>query len=833
MGIRNVGGVREEDSEKDPRPPLGQGTGQDPRQGSGQGSGQDFGQGSDGDGRGGLEGELRRRLALLTLEEKVRLLTGADFWTLHPLPKIGLAPLVMSDGPSGVRGTTWDERHPSLLFPNPTSLAATWDPEAAEETGRLNGAQARDKGVHVQLAPTVNLHRTPLGGRHFENYSEDPLLAARIAVGFVRGVQSAGVAATVKHFVANDSETARMSYDARVDARTLEELYLRPFEEAVREGGAWAVMAAYNRVNGTAMTEHRALLTDLLKEEWGFDGVVVSDWTAIRSTEASAAAGMDLEMPGLPTSPWGERLVAAVREGRIAEEAVDDKVLRILRLAARTGALDGVPGPPPATTPADARRRLRDLAARGTVLLRNEGLLPLRGVSHLALIGPNAVRFAAQGGGSAHVDPEHVVTPYEGLRRVLGEDAVITVRPGVDPHTRLAPLPVARCADPETGEPGTRVDYLGADGTVLLSEHRRTAALLFLGGGLPEGTRQIALRAVFTPAGDGAHTFAAAGTGRLDLRVGDGVAESLTLTPDGTDPVESLTRPPEHRVAVELPAGRPVPVELRHTFDRPGFAVAFGIGYREPRLGEDEEFAAAVEAARAADAAVVVVGTDDGVESEGHDRTSLALPGRQDELVSAVAAANPRTVVVVNAGAPVLMPWRAEVAAVLWAWLPGQEGGDAIADVLTGLAEPGGRLPTTFPSSQTGVLSPYPRPDGALEYAEGTAIGYRHYAPEDIAYPFGHGLGYTTWEYEAVAAAPSGEAAEVTVRNTGNRRGREIVQCYASGPGLPIRLAGFATVEAGPGERVTVTVPLDRRVPRPYRLHAGRSIADLLVDTEF
>jgi beta-glucosidase len=779
----------------------------------------------------GLEADLRERLARLSLEEKVRLLTGAGFWTLHPIEKIGLAPLVLSDGPSGVRGTTWDERRPSLLFPNPTALAATWDPDAAEEAGRLNGAQARDKGVHVQLAPTVNLHRTPLGGRHFENYSEDPLLAARIAAGFVHGVQSAGVAATVKHFVGNDSETARMSYDARIDDRTLRDLYLRPFEETVRGAGAWAVMAAYNRVNGTSMTEHRPLITGLLKEEWGFDGVVVSDWTAIRSTEASAAAGMDLEMPGLPTSPWGDRLTAAVRDGRIGEEIIDDKVLRILRLAARVGALDGVPGPPPATTPADARRRLRDLAARGAVLLRNDGVLPLRGTSHVALIGPNAVRFAAQGGGSAHVNPEHVVTPYEGLRRALGEDAVITVHTGVTPHARLAPLPLAIAADPETGEPGTRVDYLDAAGTVLLSEHRRTAALLFLGG-LPAGTRRITLRTLVTPAEDGVHTFAAAGTGRFDLRVGDGVAETLTLAPDGDDMVESLMRPPEHRVTIGLEAGRPVPVELVHSFDEPPFAVAFGLGHRAPHLPEDEEFGAAVEAARAAEAAVVVVGTDDDVESEGFDRTSLALPGRQDDLVSAVAAANPRTVVVVNAGAPVLMPWREEVAAVLWAWLPGQEGGDAIADVLTGLAEPGGRLPTTFPVTQTGVLSPFPGPDGTLEYSEGTAIGYRHYALEDIAYPFGHGLGYTAWEYESITVAPSAESAEVTVRNAGNRRGREVVQCYASGPALSIRLAGFAAVEAGPGERVTVTVPLDERLPRSYRLHAGRSIADLIVDTE-
>lgn len=674
------------------------------------------------------ESELRARLARLSLEEKVHLLTGDGFWTLRPLPRIGLRRIVMSDGPSGVRGTRWDERDTSLLFPNPSALAATWDPALAERIGRLNGAQAREKGVHVQLAPTLNLHRTPLGGRHFENYSEDPLLTARIGAAFVRGVQSAGVAATPKHFVGNDSETSRMSYDARIGEEALDELYLRPFEEAVK-AGAWAVMAAYNKVNGASMTENRALLTDVLKRRWGFDGVVVSDWTAIRSTEESAAAGMDLEMPGLPSSPWRDRLVEAVRAGRVAEELIDDKVLRVLRLAARVGALEGFPEPPPVRTPADARRQLRDAAARAAVLLRNEGgLLPLRSPRRLALIGPNAVRFGAQGGGSAHVEPEHVVTPAEGLRRALGDATELTVHPGVYPHGRLAPLPMALAADPETGERGVRLEFLDAGGGVIESELRRAARFVLLDGP-PKGTAQIVVRARVTPAESGVHTFAVTGTGEYELRI-DGAATAVALTPGHGDPAEGLMRPPEHRVEAELPAGRPVAVELRHVRAPGWFAPVFGLGYREPRPAEDDALAAAVAAARDADAAVVVVGTNDEVESEGFDRASLALPGRQDELVSAVAAANPRTVVVVNAGAPVLMPWRDEVAAILWAWL-----------------------------------------------------------------------------------TVTGNTAEVTVRNTGERPGREVVQLYASTGGT-VRLAGFAVAEAAPGESATVRVPLDERVLR-------------------
>lgn len=765
---------------------------------------------------------LRDRLAKLSLEEKAGLLTGADFWTLRPAPAAGLGKLVLSDGPSGVRGTVWDERRPSLLFPNSSALAATWDPLVAREAGWLAGAQARDKGVHVLLAPTVNLHRTPLGGRHFECYSEDPLLTSRMAAGFVAGVQSAGVAATVKHFVGNDSETARMSYDARIGERTLRELYLRPFEETVKSG-AWLVMAAYNGVNGTTMTENHHLLTGVLKREWGFDGVVVSDWMAVRSTEASANAGMDLAMPG-PRGPWGARLVQAVRDGRVAEEVIDDKVLRILRLAARVGVLDGVPGPPPVTTPGDARQRLRGLAARSCVLLRNSGILPLPPVSRIALLGPNAVRLSMQGGGSAHVNPEHFITPYEGLRRALGPDTAIAVHPGVYPHRLLPDLPLGSARDPETGEPGFRVGYRDADGAQLGSENRRAARLVFMGT-LPEGTREILVRTECTPGRPGEHAFSVAGAGSYELRVGE-VTEKTTLEVSGDDPVEALMRPPEQRVTVTLDDA-PVPVEVRHLIGEGALFTAFGLGHAEPRRGDDEELAAAVAAAREADAAIVIVGTDDEVESEGFDRTTLALPGRQDELVSAVAAANPRTVVVVNAGAPVLMPWREDVAAVLWAWLPGQMGGDAIADILTGAAEPGGRLPTTFPASEEDILPVQPV-DGRIEYTEEAAIGYRRYRPQDVAYPFGHGLGYTSWSYDAVTARRDGSGritAEVSLTNTGERAGREVVQCYVTGPD-GTRLAGFGTVEAAPGAQVTTAVQLDEP-PKGGSLRIGRSVTDL------
>ncbi|MBB5135627.1 beta-glucosidase [Thermocatellispora tengchongensis] len=774
----------------------------------------------------------------MTLKEKVALLTGADAWTLTPVPSAGLGALALSDGPVGPRGTSYGgDTTPSLLFPSPTSLAATWDEETARETGRLMGARAREMGVHVLLAPTVNLHRSPLGGRHFECYSEDPLLSARMAAGFVEGVQSAGVAATVKHFVGNDSETERMTYDARIGEAALREVYLPPFEAAVREAGAWVVMAAYNRVNGETMTENHRLLTGVLKDEWGFDGVVVSDWMAARSTEATALAGLDLVMPG-PDGPWGDALVAAVEDGRVPAEVVDDKVLRVLRLAARTGALEGAPAPPAPAVPRDVRDRLRELAVRGSVLLRNDGLLPLRaeGLRRVALIGPNAVRLAAQGGGSAHVTPERVVTPLEGLRRMLGDDVQITVHAGVFPHAKLPPLPGDLAADPETSQAGVRLEYRAADGSVLSAEHRDPAPWWFPIV-LADEVRELVVRARLTLTASGVHRLSVLGTGRHTLRVPGQDDQAHEQLQDGDDIAALLLNPPSHTFTFQAPAG-PVDIEVRIEPQRnlPYPVTLAGLGYEPPRGTDEEELAAAEAAARTADVAIVLVGSDADTETENLDRTTLALRGRQDELVRRVCAANPRTVVVVNAGAPWLMPWAERPGALLWAWFPGQEGGDAIADVLFG-AEPGGRLPTTFPATEGDVPVLSTRPvDGVLDYAEGDRIGYRAYRAEGVLFPFGHGLSYTTWEY--VRAISSGDAVEVTVRNAGDRPGREVVQAYLESSGS-LRLAGFAAVEAGPGQSVTARIEIApralsrwtgagwARAEGPHTLRIGRSTSDL------
>ncbi|MEV0229165.1 glycoside hydrolase family 3 C-terminal domain-containing protein [Nonomuraea sp. NPDC050786] len=738
-------------------------------------------------------------IARLDLSTKIRLLTGADMWSLPPLPEIGLDRLVMSDGPIGVRGEQWSSADPSIALPSPTALAATWDVDLVRRAGALLAQEARRKGVHVLLAPTINLHRSPLGGRHFECFSEDPYLTGEIGAAYVEGVQEGGVATTPKHFVANDFETERFTADVRVSEKALREAYLRPFERVV-EAGAWGLMTAYNSVNGTTMTEHSELVNGVLKGEWEFDGFVVSDWTALRTTEAAAMGGTDVAMPG-PSGPWGEKLEAAVREGRVPESVVDDRVRRILRLAWRVGALRG-PGPqaapPPAGEPVDGVALAREVATRGFTLLTNDGILPFRQVRTVALIGAAAAESRVMGGGSAQVFPDRIVSPLQGL----GERAEVRYALGTDPRLRLSPLP----------GPATAA-FLDAEGAVL-SEQPLAAAEARWIGQLPPGVdgdrlAAVRLRTTYAPDISGGHQLSVAGVGAFTVVVNGETVLDEILEAEGDDPAAAFLSPPERRVGVDMTAGEPYEVVVTHpagAFGGMAF-VSFTVGHANPSPGEEELLAEAARVAAECDVAVVVAATTPEVESEGFDRTDLRLPGRQDELIRAVAAANPRTVVVVNAGSPVEMPWTEEVAAVLLTWFPGQEAGAALADVLFGAAEPGGRLPTTWPKRLEDVPVVDVTPvDGVLAYDEGVSIGYRAWerSGRAPAFWFGHGLGYTTWSYDSIAA--EGTTVTVAVTNTGDRPGREVVQVYVAGA-----LAGFDVVEAAPGETVLTTIFLPER----------------------
>jgi len=800
----------------------------------------------------GSRGDESRLVARLNLEQKVRLLTGADGWSLYPESAVGLRPVVFSDGPAGVRGTRFDPADPSTSLPCPVALAATWDVELVECLTAALGKEARSKGIDVILAPTINIIRTPLSGRGFECFSEDPLLTSRIAVAYVRGVQSAGVGATAKHFVANDSETDRRAYDARITEEVLREIYLPPFEACVLEAGVYLVMAAYNSVNGATMTANAPLLHGLLKDEWGFEGVVISDWSATTTTAPSASAGLDLVMPG-PDGPWGDRLLVAVRGGEVAESAIDDKVSRLLHLSRRVGALNGSSAPSGVRDLVDPAL-LREATARSFVLLTNtRGVLPLKAnnVRSVALIGPNAIDPQTQGGGSVRVLPSAQVDVAASLRKALPQ-ASLTVDAGCIISPTVAAPREGSLHDPITGRAGVRLVIRSADGeTVYDAPFPRSVVTWW--DGLPHQVHQpgatVHMLALYTPDADGPHVIGAAGVGALRLLSG-GKLLAAEKTDFPGDVVEALSRPPELRAQLALEAGRDVELELELAPELRFVTLRLGVA---PAVDDDELIEQAVRSASEADVAVVVVGSADGTESEGYDRQTLALDGRQDELVDRVAAANPNTVVFVNSGMPVLMPWADRVVAIAQAWFPGQAFGEALADVLVGAVEPGGRLPLSMPRAEADspVLHALPS-GGELPYAEALLVGYRGYdrAGVEPLFAFGHGLGYTTWAYESLVAAPAraGEDLEVrvSVRNDGRRAGREVVQVYVEGPvdgrASPLRtLGGFAVVEAAPGEKVEAKIAIPARAfmrfdesvggwarrTGGYTIRGGRSSRDL------
>ena len=717
-------------------------------------------------------------------------------------------------------------RGASACFPSGTALGATWDPELVGRVGAALAREVRDKGAQVLLAPTVNIHRHPLAGRSFECYSEDPHLSARMAVAYVRGVQGAGVGATVKHFVCNDSEFERRSISSEVGERALREIYLPPFEAAVREAGAWAVMTAYNRLNGTHCSEH-PLIRAVLKGEWGFDGLVMSDWYGSHAGAASANAGLDLEMPGPPA--WmGPHLLADVRGGRVPEAVLDDQVRRLLRLLGRCGLLERPPEPAPARSP--DRPEHRELAWRAAaaaiVLLRNEGdVLPLRPdrLRTLAVIGPNAEVLAIQGGGSAHVNPHAAAGPLAALREALGPAVRVEHEPG-GPRATASALLDERLLDGD----GLTLTYhagLELEGPPVLSDAVHRARVTWLGPAgpdLPPGGFSVRGRGRLLPRHPGRHRLSLASAGRsrllLDGRVvidnWEGWAPGSTFHGIGSDEVSA---------EVELEAGRryELAVELAATA---GPLAGLLVRCAEPLPPDLVERAAAL-AARA-DAAVVVVGTDDELEHEGADRESFALPPGQDELVERVAAANPRTVVVVNSGSPVRMDWAERVPAVLQSWFGGEEAGPALADVLLGRVNPSGRLPTTIPRrlEDTPAFLDYPGENGHVRYGEGIFVGYRWYDRRRIEprFCFGHGLSYTTFDYgpleldRAVVGPGETLTASVEITNRGALAGAEVVQLYVAD--LESRLArperelrAFERVWLEPGESRRVRFELDAR----------------------
>lgn len=673
----------------------------------------------------------------LTFDEKLRLVHGTvdpdgkATGYLSGVDRVDIPPLSLVDGPLGVRAS----KQRATAFPASVALAASWQPSLARRFGRALARETTAHGQDVVLAPGVNIVRVPHGGRNFEYYSEDPHLTARTGVAVIDGIESEGVAATVKHYVANNQETNRYEVSAAVGERALREIYLPAFRAAVEEADVTSVMTAYNRVNGAYMSDHEYLLSDVLKDEWGFDGFVVSDWWGTRSILAAARAGLDVEMPGIPLEEFvpadvdvddlpeamppvpdvpalfGEPLREAVESGELDEAAIDEKVRRVLRGMASIGCFDDRPEGE-LDTPAH-RELAREIATEGAVLLQNDGTLPLVDVDSITVIGPNADTAKLGGGGSSEVSPFTRTSPVEGLS---ARDVSVTFERGIPPVTE------------------SRVFDTGAD-----------------------------------------------------------------------------------------------------------------------EEGHDPSIDDAVDAVEAADCAVVVVQDD---ASEFQDRSDLTLPGQQDELVEAIAGAADQTVVVLRTSGPVRMPWLDAVDAVLETWYPGQADGEALADLLFGDAEPGGRLPTTFGHT----VADYPTSDDAAfpgvndvaRYEEGIFVGYRYFDAHDIspAFPFGHGLSYTSVAYGQPSVTEDGDGFAVTVpvENTGGHHGKAVVQVYARKAAAPVptperELVGFEVTTLEVGEQRTLTVSVDRSDFEYYdeqtgwtlstgenQLFVGRSARDIVAE---
>ena len=802
-------------------------------------------------------------LAALTLEEKAALLGGADLWHTVAVPRLRIGAMRVTDGPNGARGTAFRGGPTSACFPCGSALGATWNPALVARVGAALAEETLAKGAQILLAPTVNLQRTPIGGRDFECFAEDPELSARLTVAFVRGLQSNGVGACVKHFVGNDTEWERHRASAEIDERTLREVYLVPFEAAVREAGAWTLMAAYNRLGGIHCTEHERLLTGILRDEWGFDGVVISDWLATQSTAPSVKAGMDLEMPG-PPRRYGAKVVDAVQRGELDVAAVDACVRRILALLAKAGVLADpsrtIDAPEHAIDRPEHRALAREAAADAIVLLRNErDALPLAAsVRRIAVIGPNADRAVIQGGGSARVAPHHAVSPLDGIRARAGAGVEIVFEPGPSAYRGVPALDAKHLLAEGDALPITVEFFASAEpsGEPLRTESMREAEVFWLqtpSGLAAKQPWSARLRAQLRPPASGAHRFSLSSAGKSRLRVdGQAALDNWDARKPGTTFFGLGSA--EVKTTVALEAGAAVEIEADFSQDRPGLPGGLRLGFLPPE--PDDAMERAIAVARDADAAIVVVGLDPDWETEGRDRDGYHLPKRQDELVARVADANPRTVVVVNAGSPVAMDWSDEAAAILQLWYPGQQGGHALADVLFGDVDPGGRLPLSIPvrMQDTPAFLDVPGEDLRIAYSERLFVGHRWYDAREIAprFAFGHGLSYARFEYGALrigeSPVTSGEdvECEIEVTNTGARAGSEVVQLYLerNTPGIrrPLRtLAAFEKIALAPAERRTVRFTLAprafshwdvqqktwRREAGLWTLSAGRSSRDL------
>ena len=760
----------------------------------------------------------------LTLDEKVSLLSGFNSWYTNKIEKKNIPSIKMSDGPNGVRGDS-NSGKSSACFPCAISIGSTWDLSLIKDIGVALGEEAQAKDVDVLLGPTINIHRHPLGGRHFESFSEDPFLTGKIATNYVQGVQSKNVAACLKHFVGNDTEYERHSISSNIDAQTLREIYLLPFEMGIKEGNAKVVMSAYNKLNNIFCSSHQELLIKILKEEWGFDGYVVSDWGAALETIENANGGLDLEMPG-PSNVWGKALIHAVEASEVSEKLIDDKVKRILTVAefsnrfqkSEIRAEQAIDQP-------KHRLLLRKAAADGMVLLKNEGSLPLKkNIKKLAVIGPNALEAQIIGGGSASLRPHYQIHPLEAVQERLGHETEILYSKGCHTHKYLPKINEELMEEKD----GFLVEYF--DGNQfdknLILEERLTGSKFWVFEGFAkdviskEERPDISVRfsCTYKPDISGLHEFEIFGIGKCRLLIdGNELIDNWT----SMDPGEAFFTfgSASKKGVINLQKGEAYQIEVQYKFE--GSFPAVYIGCQAP--DEVDIFQEALETASHADDVILIVGTNSDWETEGNDRADFNLPANQNKLIEAILEANQNTVVVINTGSPIHMPWEKKAKAIIQTWFAGQEFGNALVDVLSGEVNPSGKLPTTFPVKieDTPAYKNYPGKDLQMNYDEKLLVGHRWYEANSRKplFCFGHGLSFTSFNYQNLEVTTGSDfvvTCKFEIQNTGDISGLEIAQCYVSFasplPGEPYKtLQGFIKEEIGANELKKVEIKLGPR----------------------
>jgi beta-glucosidase len=760
----------------------------------------------------------------LTLDEKVSLLSGFNSWYTNKIEKKNIPSIKMSDGPNGVRGDS-NSGKSSACFPCAISIGSTWDLSLIKDIGVALGEEAQAKDVDVLLGPTINIHRHPLGGRHFESFSEDPFLTGKIATNYVQGVQSKNVAACLKHFVGNDTEYERHSISSNIDAQTLREIYLLPFEMGIKEGNAKVVMSAYNKLNNIFCSSHQDLLIKILKEEWGFDGYVVSDWGAALETIENANGGLDLEMPG-PSNVWGKALIDAVEASEVSEKLIDDKVKRILTVAEFSNRFQKPQiKAEQAIDQPKHRLLLRKAAADGMVLLKNEGSLPLKkNIKKLAVIGPNALEAQIIGGGSASLRPHYQIHPLEAVQERLGHETEILYSKGCHTHKYLPKINEELMEEKD----GFLVEYFDGnqfDKNLICEEHLTGSKFWVFEGFAKdviskEERPDISVRfsCTYKPDISGLHEFEIFGIGKCRLLIdGNELIDNWT----SMDPGEAFFTfgSASKKGVTNLQKGEAYKIEVQYKFE--GSFPAVYIGCQAP--DEVDIFQEALETASHADDVILIVGTNSDWETEGNDRADFNLPANQNKLIEAILEANQNTVVVINTGSPIHMPWEKKAKAIIQTWFAGQEFGNALVDILSGEVNPSGKLPTTFPVKieDTPAYKNYPGKNLQMNYDEKLLVGHRWYESNSIKplFCFGHGLSFTSFNYQNLEVTTGSDfvvTCKFEIQNTGDISGLEIAQCYVGFasplPGEPYKtLQGFVKEEIGANELKKAEIKLGPR----------------------